>query len=116
MRSLPALLELITTSSASGFLDWAFRPGPHLFSPLCYRFEVTGPVARRIDFVIEGDKAHIEEAGDRSPSVTLHCDSETYLLIMYGRLTLEAARALGRLRMQGDQSLTATFAQWFKGA
>jgi uncharacterized protein (TIGR03083 family) len=115
-EGFPALVELITTSSTSGFLTWAFRPGPRLSAPVCYRFDVTGPGASRIDFVIEGDQAHIEAAGDRSPSVTFHCDTETYLLVMYGRLNLEGARSLGRLRIEGDQALATTFAQWFKGA
>ena len=83
--SLPALLELIATSRTSGFLTWAFRPGARLSAPVRYRFEVTGAVPSRVDIVVAGDHAHIAEAGDTSASVTFHCDTETYVLVMYGR-------------------------------
>jgi hypothetical protein len=33
-----------------------------------------------------------------------------------GRLSLEAARTMGRLRVEGDQALIVAFGQWFKGA
>jgi uncharacterized protein (TIGR03083 family) len=115
-ESLPALLELIATSRTSGFLTWAFRPGARLSTPVRYRFEVTGGVPSRVDIVVEGDHAHIAEAGDTAASVTFHCDTETYVLVMYGRLSLEAARVIGRLRVEGDQALVVAFGQWFKGA
>jgi putative sterol carrier protein len=103
-------------SRASGFLPWAFRPGARLSAPVRYRFEVTGAVPSRVDIVVAGDHASITEAGDTAASVTLHCDTETYVLVMYGRLSLEAARAVGRLRVEGDQVLVGAFGQWFKGA
>jgi uncharacterized protein (TIGR03083 family) len=115
-ESLPALLELIATSRTSGFLTWAFRPGARLSTPVCYRFEVMGAVPSRVDIIVEGDRASIAEAGDMPASVTFHCDPETYVLVMYGRLSLEAARAMGRLRVEGDQALSVAFGQWFKGA
>lgn len=115
-ESVAALLELIATSNTSGFLDWAFCPGPRLSAPVCYRFDATGAAGYGVDLVVEGDQAHIEKAGDRPSSVTFHCDAETYVLVMYGRLSLEAAQAQGRLRIEGDRALATTFAQWFKGA
>ena len=115
-ESLPALLDLIATSRTSGFLSWAFRPGPRLSTPVRYRFAVTGTTPSQVDIVVEGDQAHITEAGDMAASVTFHCDTETYVLVMYGRMSLEAARALGRLRIEGDQALGVAFGQWFKGA
>ena len=115
-ESLPALLELIATSRTSGFLTWAFRPGERLSIPVRYCFEVTGAVPNRVDVVVEGDHAYIAEAGDTTASVTFHCDPETYVLVMYGRLSLEAARAMGRLRVEGDQALSTAFGQWFNGA
>jgi uncharacterized protein (TIGR03083 family) len=115
-ESLPALLELIDTSRTSGFLDWAFRPGAKLPAPVRYRFEVTGTKPSRVDIVVEGEQAHVAEAGDTPASVTFHCNPETYVLVMYGRLSLEAAHAMGLLRIEGDQALAGTFGQWFKGA
>jgi hypothetical protein len=115
-ESLPALLELIATSRTSGFLTWAFCPGARLSLPVRYRFAVTDTVPSRVDIVVEGDHAVIAEAGDTAASVTFHCDPETYVLVMYGRLSLETARARGRLRVEGDQALVGAFGQWFKGA
>jgi putative sterol carrier protein len=69
-----------------------------------------------MDIVVEGDQAHIAEAAAPSASVTFHCDTETYVLLMYGRLSLEAASAVGRLRIAGEQASVAAFGQWFKGA
>ena len=115
-ESLPALLELIAASRTSGFLTWAFRPGPRLSTPVRYRFAVTGVVPSRVDIVVEGDHAAMAEARDTAVSVTFHGDTETYVLVMYGRLSLEAARTMGRLRVEGDQALVGAFGQWFKGA
>jgi uncharacterized protein (TIGR03083 family) len=115
-ESLPALLELIATSHTSGFLGWAFRPGPRLAVPRRYRFAITGPVPSRLDIVVEGDQAHIAPATVTAAAVTCHCDPETYVLVMYGRLSLEAAHAVGRLRLEGEQGAIADYGQWFKGA
>ena len=115
-ESLPALLELIATSRTSGFLGWAFRPGQRLATPRRYRFAVMNPVPSRVDIVVEGDHAHIAAATDTAASVTCHCDTETYVLVMYGRLSLEAASAMGRLRIEGEQAAVADYGQWFKGA
>lgn len=115
-ESFPALLELIATSRTSGFLNWAFRPGTKLSTPVRYRFELTDAVPSRMDIVVEGDQAHVAEAGDTAAAVTFHCDTETYLLVMYGRLSLEEARTLGRLSIEGNQELIVAFGQWFKGA
>jgi hypothetical protein len=35
---------------------------------------------------------------------------------MYGRLSLEAASAIGRLRIEGDQASVVAFGQCCKGA
>lgn len=115
-ESFTALLELIATSRTSGFLNWAFCPGTKLSTSVRYRFEITGAVPSRMDIVVEGDQAHVAEAGNTAASVTFHCDTETYLLVMYGRLSLEEARTLDRLSIEGNQELAAAFGQWFKGA
>jgi hypothetical protein len=39
-------------------------------------------------------------------------EAETVVLVLYGRLTLEAAIAVGRLRTEGEPGLVAAFAQW----
>jgi hypothetical protein len=115
-ESFPALLELIATSHTSGFLNWAFCPGTRLSAPIRYRFVITGSALSRVDLVVEGDRAHITEAGDMPASVTFHCDSATYVLVMYGRLSLDTASTMDRMVVAGDQTVVPTFRQWFKGA
>ena len=115
-ESMAALSELIIASRTSGFLEWVFRPGAKLPAPARYRFAVTAARPSRVDIVVEGERAHLEEPGDTPASVTFRCDLETYVLVMYGRLRPEAARTAGRLQIEGDRALAEAFGQWFKGA
>jgi hypothetical protein len=45
----------------------------------------------------------------------MRCDTETYVLLVYGRLNLEAALASGRLTIEGERELAIAFGQWFRG-
>jgi hypothetical protein len=47
---------------------------------------------------------------------TFRCDTETYVLLTYGRLPLRMAMATGRLVVEGGQGLVPAFGQWFQGA
>jgi len=47
--------------------------------------------------------------------VTFRCDTETFLLLLNGRLAPSPAIAAGRLAVEGDSGLAADFGQWFKG-
>ncbi len=47
--------------------------------------------------------------------VTFNCDGETYVLVMYGRVSPDAALADGRLTFEGNAVLAARFGQRFKG-
>ena len=91
-------MTTISESIASGSLRWAFWSGPHLTTPVRYRFVVTGLGPSKPDLVVEGNTLRIEDAGDTPARVTIHCDTETFVLLVYGRLNLEAALASGRLR------------------
>ena len=113
--SLPAIMTTIADSIASGSIPWAFWPGPRLAAPIRYRFVVTGPVPYRTTLVVAGDRVDIEEAGNASVDVTFHCDTETFVLLLYGRLTLAAALDRGRVVVEGDRSLATACSQWFKG-
>jgi putative sterol carrier protein len=57
----------------------------------------------------------MEAAGTASPAATFGCDTETYILLVYGRLDLEAALASGRVRVEGDRERARSFGQWFRG-
>ena len=55
-----------------------------------YRFVVTGLGPSKPDIVVERNTLRMEDAGDAA-RVTMRCDTETYVLLVYGRLDLEAA-------------------------
>lgn len=113
--SLPGVLETISESIASGSLRWAFWGGPALAMPVRYRFLVSGLAPARPDLVVDGQTVRMEEAGAATPQVTFRCDTETYVLLVYGRLPRETAIASGRLVVEGDRELAAAFGQWFRG-
>ncbi len=111
---LPAILRLIDGSIASGSLPWGFRAGAPLATPLRYRFEVSGPVPYAANLVVAGDAVQ-QETGGAPADVTFRCDTETFVLLVYGRLPLEKALQDRRLTADGDRDLALTFTQWFKG-
>ncbi len=47
--------------------------------------------------------------------LTVDCDANTYLLLAYGRLDLDAAVAAGRLPTTGSGDLLGRFARWMVG-
>ena len=113
--SLPAILEVISESIASGSLRWAFWSGPTRSSPVRYRFVIAGDGPGKSDLVIDGNTVRMDDAGDTQADVTFRCDTETYVLLVYGRLNLDEAFASGRLIAEGDDELARLFGQWFRG-
>jgi uncharacterized protein (TIGR03083 family) len=113
--SLPAILTTISESIASGSIRWAFWSGPPLPTPVRYHFAVTGPGPGKSDIVVDGSTVRMEDAGGAAATVTVRCDPETYVLLVYGRLDLEAAIAAGRLAIDGDRHQAMSFGQWFRG-
>lgn len=105
-ESLPTIMEHI------GRL-LSFWAGSKLREPRRYRFEVIGTVPTRSDIVVEGDTARMEPSGESSADVVFRCDTETFVLLMYGRLTCESAIATGRLVSQGAREPLAEFNRWF---
>ena len=113
--SIPAIMTTISESIASGSLRWAFWSGPYLTTPVRYHFVVTGLGPSKPDIVVEGNTLRMEDAGDTPARVTIRCNTETYVLLVYGRLGLEAALASGRLMIEGDRELALAFGRWFRG-
>ena len=113
--SYPAIIRLIDDSIASGSLRWGFSAGEQLSKPVRYRFEITGPTPYQTDLVVTGDTAQQETVGADQIDVTFQCDTETFVLLVYGRLPLDVAMHEGQLTTEGDRELAAAFTQWFKG-
>ena len=112
--SMPSMIILILNSFASGSLPYAFWPGPALDKPVRYRFNVTNPVELNADIVVESDRVHIQSP-EGDPDVTCACDTETFLLMSYGRLPSSEAISTGRLTAQGDATAITRFSEWFRG-
>jgi uncharacterized protein (TIGR03083 family) len=113
--TLPAILTTISEAIASGSLRWAFWSGPQLPAPVRYRFVIAGQGPSKSDIVVDGSTIRMEGAAGTTAQVTLRCDTETYVLLVYGRLNLEAALDSGRLVVEGDRALAVAFGQWFRG-
>ena len=111
METLPSLVEM-----AWEILRWMFRPGERLTMPVRYYFDVSGAVPVQRHIVVEGDKAWIEAPPKTpGPNVTFRCYTETYALLVFGRISVESAATEGRLEIQGDSSLASKFSWWFQG-
>ena len=106
-KSLPAILDAIS-AFVIGVL---FNPGSKLSAPVRYRLELTGAVPSRHDIVVEDGKARMQPTENAIPDVTLRCDTETFVLLAYGRITLAAALADGRIIAEGDRDLADQFAE-----
>jgi hypothetical protein len=76
---------------------------------------VTGIVSAQTDIIVEGETARLETAPQVPPTVMSRCDTETYVLLIYGRLRITAAIADSRLEVQGDPESATRFGQWFQG-
>jgi hypothetical protein len=109
-KSVPALVEAVLGMS----FHWLFHPDPRLPVPIRYCFTLTGVGARNTDIVVAGDAASVEPAGTATANVTCRCDTETFVLIMTGRLRPSDALAQGRLEAAGEMERVDAFAQWFK--
>ena len=104
--SLPAIMEMFPVFVVGRL----FHPGTGLPTPTRFRFEVTGTVSGSHDIVAGGgQKAVMEPAGQQSPDVTFKCDTQTFVLMVYGRITLDEAIDGGKITVSGDSGLAAQF-------
>ncbi len=83
--------------------------------PIRYRFELSGVGSEKLDVVVEDNKARLETAVKAPASVSISCDTGTFVLLMYGRLSLDSAMAAGRLTAKGDPELVSAFDRWLAG-
>jgi uncharacterized protein (TIGR03083 family) len=74
-----------------------------------YRFDVAGPVTGKHDMIIDDEQAHMEPAIDEKPDVIFRCDTVTFLLLMYQRLTAVHAIANGKMTAEGNEDLISDF-------
>ena len=82
-------------------------------SPVILRFQLSGAVNRAYDFTLTPDSTGIALASDAPAAATLSCDTETFILALYRRLSFADALNEGRVALSGDESLARAFAQAF---
>ncbi len=114
VESLPALMQGIALQLGPPW-DAAFGQDAGLSQPVRSRWDVTGVVPDRYDIVGENGTCRREPASATVVHVIFRGDTETCVLLLYGRLSLESACASGRLRMEGAPALIAAFERWLRG-
>lgn len=114
-EGLPSIMRLASNSLASGSVRFGFWTDSQITDSVRYRFLVDGPAPDKSDIVIDGNEPRLEAAGESTPDVTFRCDSETYVLLLSGRVSLESAIEDGRLSVEGDAELIDAFGRWFRG-
>jgi len=109
--SLPVLLERLP-----GVVARAVRLETRLHAPRCYRFALTDAVPSQYDIVLADEAVRMESEGTRAVHVRCQCDTGTFVLLMYGRLTPQTALASGRLVVESTRDPMTPFSTWFKFA
>jgi len=113
VNSVPVLMEKIPGNGRPWILP--FETASTSPGPIRYRFDLTGAGAKKLDVVVENNKGRLETAVEAPASVSLSCDTGTFVLLMYGRLSLDSAMAAGRLKAEGDLELVPDFDRWLEG-
>ncbi|MBM12321.1 MAG: hypothetical protein CL759_09630 [Chloroflexi bacterium] len=105
-ESLPSIVEMFPVFVVGRLFD----PGNGMPASSRFRFETTGGAAGSYDIVAGGgEKARMETASHLRPDVILGCDTQTFVLLVYGRMTLEEATAAGKIVASGNNDLVAQF-------
>ena len=82
-------------------------------APATLRCQLTGVVNHAYDFTLTPESTTITEAGDAPAAAAMYCDTETFILALYRRLSLAAALNEGRIALSGDEDLARAFAHTF---
>ena len=112
--SIPILIEKHALNSSR---PWRvpFPRSAHASGLLRYRFDVTGSGATRRDILVEGDKARMEPPSETPANVYVRGDTGNFVLLLSGRLFLNALLAAGSFEAEGDLELIPVFDRWLEG-
>ena len=109
-EALPQLVTMVPR-----WLRNAFRPGLDLPTPARFRFDVTGTERVSQDVVVNGQEFEIQAAGSGQADATFRCDTGNYILLIFGRLSVDQGVSSGRLNIEGSKERAAEFTTWFQG-
>jgi len=108
-ESIPVLMEKLPTNRRPWAIPFLRRSTSS--GPLRYRFDLRDMGA---DIVITRDKARMEPPGEALANLHVHGEAETFVLLMYDRLSLDAAITKGNFKVKGDleRGLVLDFDCW----
>jgi uncharacterized protein (TIGR03083 family) len=93
----------------------AFPLPPEFPGPVRFRWELHGAVLNIYDIVVEHGHCRMEPAANSTAQVTFRAEAETFVLMLYQRLSLTVATTTGSLVIEGDGELTTAFDRWLQG-
>ena len=93
----------------------AFHPDANRTRAARYRLHMTKPVAATLDILLNADGASVASDRLAEANVTLHCETSTAILMIFGRLPLADAIADGRVDVEGELELVTAFGRGFQG-
>ena len=94
----------------------AFRPDPTIPAPQVYRFVIDHPVEVVYELVIANEEIVLRPGeAEEKADVVFQCDGETYVMVMYGRLTPNDALVSGKMDWDGNERLALGFGARFLG-
>ena len=100
---LPAVMDFIPAF----VVGTMFRPGIDQTETIRFRFELTGAVPGSHDIVTESGNIWQEPALDATRAVTISCNTETFVLLAYGRTSLDHAESEGHLAVRGNRKIAS---------
>lgn len=68
-----------------------------------------------MDIILDRFGGHIDPLSAAEADVTFSCDTEIYVLVMFGRLALQEAISDGRIVAEGRAELVPIFSRSFQG-
>jgi hypothetical protein len=91
-------------------------PAQHPPLPVRFRFTVSGVTAPSADFVITSqNEKYMEVPENVLADVTFRCHAETFVLLVYGRLSPASALSKCMLTYEGDQEWAEIFLHAYVG-
>ncbi len=88
-----------------------FRIAATADEPIIYGFQLDAAWGG-IDIVVAGEKARLESTGGFDAHLKLNGTASSFVLLMYGRLTLDSAITANQFDAQGDLGLVPQFDRW----
>jgi uncharacterized protein (TIGR03083 family) len=110
--------QAVLLGMSARWLRTAYNPGQNpATNPIRYRFDLSD--AEPVDITVSPGGVEVGNglhADTSAIDLIVSCDTNSYLLLAYGRLDLEAALAAGRFRTtSGSDELLHRFARWMVG-